>query len=332
MKAIVLEAAQGLESAILKEQPKPEPSAGEVRVALKAAALNHREIWIGKGQYPGMKLPSILGADGAGIVDAAGDGVDPSIVGSSVVLYPALNWGSDHRFPSRDFCLLGMPVAGTLAEYICVPSANVFAKPDFLSFDEAAALPTAGLTAYRALATKARLQKGEKVLVTGIGGGVATFALVFAAAMGADVFVTSSSEDNIRHASELGAKGGFNYREENWGKAARAAAGGFDVVIDGAPAPSYSAYGRALNNGARVVVYGSTGGVNIPVNAPELFLRHAAILGTAMGSLDDFSAMIDFVAIHRIRPVIHDVFDIEVFDKAVAGLQGDHLGKIVVRL
>jgi NADPH:quinone reductase-like Zn-dependent oxidoreductase len=332
MKAIVLNEALGLESAVLKEEPTPNPAAGEVRVALKAASLNHRELWIGRGQYPGMKLPSILGADGAGVIDAVGAAVNENLIGKTVVLYPALNWGPIPEYPAKNFCLLGMPVPGTMADYICVPAENAVEKPAFLSFEQAAAFPTAALTAWRALTVKGKAKAGDKVLITGIGGGVATFALKFAVALGAEVYVTSGNEENLAQALKLGAAGGFNYRDETWGKAARSTAGGFDVVIDGAPAASYAAYGRVVNNGARIVLYGSTGGVQVPVNAPELFLRHATIYGTAMGNLDDFNAMINFVERHEIEPVIDQQFTLEEFTEAFHQLDGNHFGKIVLTI
>lgn len=332
MKAIVLKEPAGIETAALVDEPVPSPQPGEVLVAIKAASLNHRELWIGRGQYPGMKLPSILGADGAGVIHGVGQGVDPGLIGREVVLYPALNWGPSPDFPSKSFCLLGMPVPGTLAEYVCVPAESAVPKPAYLSFEEAAAFPTASLTAFRALTVKGKTKAGDKVLITGIGGGVATFALKFAVAMGAEVYVTSGNEENIRRARSLGAKDGFDYKDESWGKAARAASGGFDVVVDGAPAASYATYGRALNFGARIVLYGSTAGVQFPVNAPELFLRHATVFGTAMGSLADFTAMLAFSEAHRIEPVLHKTFALEEFSEAFAELERNHFGKIVVRL
>tara|TARA_R110002110_G_scaffold61833_2_gene173038 strand:+ start:4301 stop:5329 length:1029 start_codon:yes stop_codon:yes gene_type:complete len=330
MKAVVLTEAEGPESARLQTEPRPEPGPGEVRVKLHAASLNHRELWISRGQYPGMNLPSILGADGAGAIDALGEGVEGLTPGDDVVLYPARDWGGSEAYPSDSFCLLGMPIPGTLAEYLCVPTANVAPKPAHLSHVQAAAFPTAALTAWRALTVKAALKPGDKVLITGIGGGVATFALSFAVAMGADVWVTSGTAANIEQAVALGAKGGFDYHDEGWGKAARKASGGFDVVIDGAPAGAYAAYGRAIAMGARIVIYGSTQGPMFKVNAPEFFLRHATIFGTAMGSPADFAAMLDFVADKGITPVIQAEFLLDDIADAFAALQGAHFGKVIV--
>lgn len=330
MKAIVLTEASGPKSATFQDEPTPQPEAGQVRVAMRAASLNHRELWISRGMYPGMQLPSILGADGAGVIDAVGAGVDSALIGQDVVLYPAQDWGDNPDFPSAKFCLLGMPIPGTLAEYLCVPAENLSPKPTHLSFAQAAALPTAALTAWRAIVNKAGVGPGDKVLVTGIGGGVATFALKFAVALGAEVWVTSGTPENLDRAVKLGAKGGFNYHEQGWGKAAGKASGGFDVVIDGAPAGSFSGYARAIAMGGRVVIYGSTQGPKFEVNAPELFLRHATIMGTAMGTVDDFEKMIDFVNRQTIEPVIEAQFPLSEISAAFDALQGEHFGKVIL--
>jgi NADPH:quinone reductase-like Zn-dependent oxidoreductase len=333
MKALVLEKADGPGAAVLRDEPVPRPKAGEVRVAIKAASLNHRELWISRGQYPGMKLPCILGADGAGVIDEVGEGVAHAEIGREVLLYPALNWGSDRRFPSASFGLLGMPGPGTIAEWLCVPAENAFAKPAHLSFEEAAALPTAGITAWRALVGKARIQPGEKVLITGIGGGVATFAMKFALAHGARVYVTSSSAASLAKAAELGAAGGFNYKEDGWRKTLAQASGGVDVVIDGAPAGAFAGYARTLAMGARVVVYGSTGGPQFQLSAPDLFLRHAFLIGTAMGDLVDFRAMLAFTVEKRLRPVIDRSFKLTEAPEALQYLEKSHqFGKVTITM
>ncbi len=331
MRVLSLKTADGLDAVSLDEAPTPAPAAGEVRVALKAAALNHRELWIIRGQYPGMSLPATLGADGAGVIDAVGEGVDPTLVGRAVVLYPGLDWGEDPRYPAAAFGLLGMPGPGTIADAICVPTASAVAKPEHLDFEAAAALPLGALTAWRGLVTKGGLKAGEKLLVTGIGGGVATFALTLGVAMGAEVFVTSGSQETLDKAKALGAKGGFNYKDEATRKALPKATGGIDVVFDGAPAGGYPSYGRALNMGARVVIYGSTGGMSFPVNAPELFLKNVQVIGTNVGNLAEFEAMVAFVAEHRIQPVIDRRFDLADAKAALAYLEDGHgFGKVVI--
>jgi NADPH:quinone reductase-like Zn-dependent oxidoreductase len=190
MRVLGLQAADGLDAVSLSTAPDPTPGPGEVRVALRAAALNHRELWITRGQYPGMVLPATLGADGAGVIDAVGQGVDAALIGQEVVLCPGLRWGNDPRYPAADFGLLGMPGPGTLADAIVVPAASAVAKPPHLDFAAAAAVPLAALTAWRGLVTKAALRPGEKLLVTGAGGGVATFAILLGLAMPASITKT----------------------------------------------------------------------------------------------------------------------------------------------
>lgn len=331
MKALYVTTTEGPEAVALQDIETPQPGPGEVRVAIKAAALNHRELWITRGLYPGMKLPSSMGADGAGVVESVGEGVDAALVGKEVVLYPARNWGDNPAYPAASFGILGMPFPGTLAEHVCVPVESLADKPAGFSFEEAAGVPLAGLTAWRCLTVKAQVKAGDKVLITGIGGGVAVAALMFAVAMGAEVYVTSGSQEKIDKAVALGAKGGVNYKEEKWGKPLAKLSGGIDVVIDGAPASSVGQYTRSLNMGARVVMYGSTGGMSFEMAAPELFLRHATVYGSAMGTPDDFMAMMAFVAQNKLKPVIDKTFTLDQAKDALLYLEREHgMGKVIV--
>jgi zinc-binding alcohol dehydrogenase/oxidoreductase len=333
MLALSLKSPDGLAAVSLDDVPKPQPGPGEVRVALKAAALNHRELWIVKGRYPGMSLPATLGCDGAGAVDAVGEGVDAALVGRETVLYPGLHWGADAAYPAAAFGLLGMPGPGTIAEAVIVPAGSAVAKPAHLGWEAAAAVPLGALTAWRGLVTKGGLRAGEKLLVTGIGGGVATFALKLGLALGAEVFVTSGSDETLAKAQALGAKAGFNYKDETWKKALAKTAGGIDVVFDGAPGSGYAAYGRALSMGARIVVYGSTGGMSFPVNAPELFLKNLHLIGTNVGNPAEFEAVITFIAKHKIEPVIDRSFALDQAKDALAYLESGHgFGKVVITI
>lgn len=331
MRILSLHRAGGREAAFLDIAPLPQPGPGEVRIALKAASLNHRELWICRGMYPGMTLPATLGCDGAGMIDAVGDGVDAGRIGEAVILYPGLNWGPDDRYPGPGFGLLGMPGPGTIADAICLPADNAVPKPRHLDFAAAAAVPLAALTAWRGLVTKGGLRAGDRLLVTGIGGGVATFALKFGVAMGAEVFVTSGSEATLAAATALGARGAINYRQDKWGKALARASGGIDLVFDAAPAGGYAQYGRALDMGARVVVYGSTGGQQFEISAPELFLKNIQLIGTNVGNLAEFRAMIAFIEEKRIEPAIETRFDIDDVKAALEHLEESHgFGKIVI--
>ncbi len=330
MKALVLKEDKSLE---LQEQELPSLGEGEVLVKLKAASLNHRELWIRKGLYPGMTLPCTLGADGAGVVDAIGDTVDPRWEGKEVIVYPAYDWGSDQDRPDRKFRVLGMPDPGTIAEYIRVPIENICAKPKYLSWSEAAALPVASITAYRGLLEYGKIKEGDKVLITGIGGGVAQAGLSFAKAVGAEVFVTSSSGDKISDAIAQGAMGGVNYEDEDWPMQLKELCGGIDVVLDSSPMEELDHYLRFLNRGAKIVYYGSTGSRYTRLNLSKFFLRHIQLIGTAMGSPSDFQNMLHFLDKHEIRPRIYKEFTLQnalaAFDELSTGKQ---IGKVVINI
>jgi NADPH:quinone reductase-like Zn-dependent oxidoreductase len=335
MKAVTLHETGGPQTLRVEEAATPEPGPGEVRVALRAAALNHREVWISVAKYPGIRLPCILGADGAGVVDKLGAGVDATLCEREVLIYPAREWGDDPRFPGPDFRVLGMPDPGTFAEYICIPAEHAVPKPAHLSWEQAAALPLAGLTAWRATVTQAAVKPDSNVLVTGIGGGVATFALKWAAVLGARVFVTSGNPDKIDQARQLGAAGGVSYRDAHWGEElADLAGGGMDAIIDGTGGPGFAESFNALNPGGRLVVYGATAG-NPPrgLDMVRLFFRQVQIRGSTMGTPDEFAAMLSLVERHRIEPVIDRVFGLrEVVDAHLRMQAGNQMGKIVLRI
>lgn len=333
MKALYLEETGGPESARVTDVETPMPQAGEVRIAVKAASLNHREIFITNGQYPGMTVPTTLGCDGAGVVDMIGEGVTGAKVGDEVVLYPARNWGPNRHAPAADFGLLGMPFPGTIAEYVCVPVDNLAPKPAFMSFEEAGAMPLTALTSWRALMFKGQLKPGETLLISGIGGGVATFGLAFAVALGANVYVTGESEEVLERAYKMGAKGGLLFTDPDWRKQVGKLTGGIDVVLDGAPSPSFANYVRAINPGARIVIYGSTAGNEIKFNATDIFLKSASIVGSQVGDPQDFRDMLAFAEKHEIKPVIERSFPLAEAREALIHLRDSHkFGKIAVRM
>lgn len=333
MKALYLETADGPESVQVREIEAPEPRAGEVRVSVKAASLNHRELFIAHGQYPGMSLPASLGCDGAGVVDMVGEGVTSAKVGDEVVLYPGRNWGENRHAPGADFGLLGMPFGGTVAQYVCVPAQNLAPKPGHMSFEEAAAVPLTGLTAWRALMFKGKLEPTDTLLISGVGGGVATFGLAFAVALGAKVYVTGENDDIIAQAVAMGAKGGLLYTDPEWRRQVAKLTGGVDVVLDGAPSPSFANYVRAINPGARIVIYGSTAGNDVKFNATDIFLKSASIVGSQVGDPQDFQDMLQFIGKHRIKPVIERAFPLSEARDALLHLRDGHkFGKIVVTM
>ncbi len=307
--------------------------ANEVLVKLHAAALNHRDVWITKGQYAGIKYPPVLGSDGVGEVVKIGADIPSSWLSQSVIINPNNNWGDSEQTQAKNYHVLGLPKDGTLAEYIVVEVSRLQKKPAFLSETEAAALPLAGLTAYRALFTRAGLQKGEKVLISGIGGGVALFAMQFALAAGAEVYVTSSSDEKIAQAKALGATNGANYRTENWQKDWVKTIGEMDVVIDSAGGNGFAALIDTLAAGGRIAFYGGGQGAINNLSPQKIFWKQISILGSTMGSDKEFAEMVAFVEKHQIKPVIDSVFSLEngraAFEKMESGAQ---FGKIVVQI
>ncbi|HRI14428.1 MAG TPA: zinc-binding dehydrogenase [Verrucomicrobiota bacterium] len=330
MKAAVLTA---LNTLVLDDFRKPGPKAGEVVVRLRAAALNHRDVWIKSGQYVGLKYPSILGSDGAGYVSDVGAGVESSWVDREVIINPAFDWGHHERAQEPKFSILGLPHHGTFAEYVCVPVGQLAPKPPHLSWEEAAALPLAGLTAFRAVFTRAQLQAHEKVLITGIGAGTALFALQFAVAAGAVPFVTSSSPQKLEKAHQMGARHGTLYTTSGWAKDFGAHYGPFDVIVDSAGGPNFGDLTDLCNAGGRIVFFGATRGNPHELPMRKIFWKQLTVLGTTMGSPADFSAMTDFVTKRAIHPVISATYPLEqlaaAFDLMEAGGQ---FGKIVITL
>jgi zinc-binding alcohol dehydrogenase/oxidoreductase len=333
---------------------------GEAIVGVHAAALNHRDVWIQKGQYAGLKYPVVPGSDGAGVVvevggsaaaggdesAAAGHGVVAGHglavasggvgdwVGKEVIINPSLDWGESAGYQDPgSFRILGLPDDGTFAEYVKVPVENLVGKPAHLSFEAAAALPLAGVTAYRALMTRAQVRAGEKVLITGIGGGVALFALQFAVAAGAEVIVTSGSAEKLDKAMAMGAAGGANYRDKGWVEKLKSLAGAFDVIIDGAAGDGMNDLFDLAMPGGRVVFYGATCGNPSGVVARRIFWKQLNVLGSTMGSPVDFSSMVNFVEQHKIRPVVDRVFSFGDGEAAFRWMDdARQFGKIVIRV
>ncbi|MVN21308.1 quinone oxidoreductase family protein [Mucilaginibacter arboris] len=330
MKAIVLEAAD--KPLILKDVEKPKAELGEVLVQVKAAALNRRDWWITKGQYAGIKYPSILGSDGSGIVAEVGPGVDQSWIGKEVIINPGNNWGEHQDYQSKEFKILGLPDSGTFAEYVKTGAEYLYPKPAHLTWEQAAAIPLAGLTAYRALFTKGKAKKGDKVLIVGVGAGTGSFALQWAVAAGCQVFVTSGTSEKIEAARKLGAAAGVNYKAQDWAEQLKQLAAGFDVIIDSALGESFAKLPDLCNPGARIVFFGGTAG-NLPaLNARKIFWKQLQLLGTTMGTQEDFKAMLELINEHKIVPVVDEVFDLADAEKAVRKMDNSaQFGKIVLR-
>ncbi|RYE21565.1 MAG: alcohol dehydrogenase [Sphingobacteriales bacterium] len=331
MKAIVL---QGPDQPLaLQEVETPAPKTGEVLVQLKAASLNRRDWWITKGKYANISYPAIIGSDGTGIVTAAGSESDAHWIGKELIIYPAHNWGDSEEYQSDKFSIIGLPPhSGTFAEYVTAPIAHLQLKPAHLSWEQAATLPVAGLTAYRALFTKAGVKKGDTVLVTGVGGGAATFALQYAIDTGCRVFVTSGSGEKIERARELGALAGVSYKAQDWAEQLKQLSGGFDIIIDSALGDGFSKLLDVINPGGRIVFFGGTAGGNLPeLNGRKIFWRHISILGTTMGTPTEFADMIDYIGENKLKPVIDAVFPLADAEKAFRLMDdSSQFGKIVL--
>ena len=334
MKALILREIEGPESLSYEDVPDPEPGPGETVVRLHAAALNRRDVFVTRGQYPGAKpeaLPVILGSDGSGEVVARGEGSAGPDEGTEVVVNPALYWGDDPHKPGKEYRILGLPDDGTFAQLVKVPSENVFPKPSHLSHEEAAAIPLGALTAYRALVTRGGVQEGETVVVPGVGSGVATFVVQIAAALGARVFVTSGNDEKIEKALELGAEGGVNYNSEEWSRELKSMTGGVDLSVDHVGGEGFDALVSLAKPGSRIVVFGATAGPSPKVMTIRIALKNLDVLGTAMGTNEEFGAMLDLYAEHGLKPTINETFPLEEAAAAMKYMEeGTGIGKIVL--
>jgi len=322
MKALVLNKVK--QPLVLQEQPSPKAGKDQVTVRLRAATLNRRDYWITQGLYPGIRCPVILGSDGAGTAD---------FKEKQVIINPGYNWGQRQDVQGEDFKILGMPDDGTFAEEIAVPQQQLFAKPQHLSWEEAAALPLAGQTAYRALFKQGRLQSSQTVVITGIGGGVACIALQLAVAAGTTVIVTSSSQPKIDKALAIGAAAGFLYTTEGYAAKVNEQFGPVHLIIDGAGGDGYGELINMVCPGGRIVNYGATGGMPEKLDLRKVFFRQLHLVGSTMGSPEDFAAMLDMVGKYKIRPVIDEVFALSDGNKALEKMNvSSQFGKLVLRV
>ena len=316
------------------EVSKPKPVKDQVLVKLFAAALNHRDLWTSEEQ-PTVSNPNgiILGSDGCGIVEDVGEDADMMLIGMEVVINPSLEWGNNPMVQGDSFKILGFPDNGTFAEYVVISKKYIFEKPEHLTSLESAAIPLSGLTAYRALFSKARLRAKEKVLITGIGGGAALWALQFAVAYGAKVYVTSGSDEKINHALKLGAAGGFNYKNPDWADLLKKEAGGFDIIIDSAGGNEFSKLLELALPGGRIANFGRTAGAIAPLAIRTLYWKQISIFGTTMGTRDEFLSMIDFIENRKLRPVVDKIYPLSQVHEAFARMQeGTQFGKIILQI
>ncbi|HEY2937515.1 MAG TPA: zinc-binding dehydrogenase [Gaiellaceae bacterium] len=327
MRAVELRSFGGPDGLVATELPDPEPGPGEVRVDLVAAALNRRDWWIRTGGK--VQLPVVLGSDGTGRVSAVGSAVEGVEIGDEVVIYPGRGWGDDDEAPGAEFELLGGPRQGTYAERIVVDSDQVRPRPSGWSWAESAALPVAGLTAWRALVRYADAGAGKTILVPGAGGGVATLAIQIGNALGARMLTTTSSPEKLERALALGAAGGADYRDADWPDRL----GPVDAVIDSVGGAAWPGALRALRPAGILVCFGDTDGDVGEVEIADLFFRYLRIQGTTLASPRELDALLTHCARASWRPVIDSVFPLAAAAEAHRRLDApDRFGKIVLAI
>ncbi|MBI3234288.1 MAG: zinc-binding dehydrogenase [Bacteroidetes bacterium] len=332
MKGIVLKALHQPVEYLDLEIPKLETKT-EVLVKISYASLNHRDVWIQKGLYAGIKLPAILGSDCCGEVVEVSQESDKHLLNNKVIINSGLNWGDKESHQAKDFIILGMPTNGTLAEYVKVDSKLVYMKPEHMTDAQASCLPLAGLTAYRALFTQGQVQSGQKVLITGIGGGVAHWAMQFALANKNEVWVTSGDDLKIKASKQLGVKGGVNYKSTDWWKQLLTESGEFDVIIDGACGDGFNRLIDLCKSAGKIVIYGGTAGSITNLNPAKVFWKQLSIIGSTMGSDKDFENMVKFVNENKVLPNVEKIYELKDTEEALRDMElGKQFGKIIIKV
>ncbi len=312
---------------------KFQPVKDQVLIRMHNAALNHRDIWTWREQATVMSGSVILGSDGAGIVEDVGEDADTMLIGMECVINPSLEWGPNPLVQGHNFRILGYPDNGTFSDYLVISKKYVFEKPEHLTFAESAAVPLSALTAYRALFSKGRMRAKDKVLITGVGGGAALWALQFAVAYHGRVYVTSGSEEKLEKGKALGALGGYNYKDAEWSAKAEKDSGGFDIIIDSAGGNEFTKLVDLAAPGGRIVNFGRTAGNISELTTRSLYWKQLSILGTTMGTRDEFLSMLDFLEGRHLKPVIDKIFQLDNIEEALARMeQGDQFGKIILQI
>ena len=343
MRAAVIREHGGLEQVRVEEISDPKCAEDEVILNVRSAGLNHLDIWVRKGRGEGkLSEPHVLGSDAAGVVMAVGAKVQTVAVGDEVVLNPGISCGCcdycnrGEQSECVSFGILGLSRRGTFAEQVAVPARNVFSKPSHMSFDEAGAFVLAHLTAWRMLMTRAQLRPGQTVLIHGIGGGTALSALQLAKLAGARVIVTSSSDEKLDRAGRIGADHTINYDTGNdvvqYAKDLTSGAG-VDIVFDTVGAATWPIDFSVVRRGGKIVLCGITSGAEAVTNLQSLYWNQLTIMGSTMGSNEDFRQMVKAVAVAKLRPVIDSVTPLENIADAMGKMEAaEQFGKIVLEV
>ncbi|WP_270165219.1 zinc-binding dehydrogenase [Paenibacillus sp. SYP-B4298] len=328
MRAIIHEGKQGIEGLQYTEQRDRQPGEGEVKIRLKTAGLNHRDLFLMSARTS-QDSPLILGSDGAGRIEAVGDEVAGLSPGAEVIINPCIGWERTEQVPVVP-AILGGPTDGTFAESVIVPWQNVAPKPAYLTWEEAGVLSLSALTAYRALFTRGDVQPGDHVLIPGIGGGVATFAAQMAAAIGAEVTVTSRSEMKRQAAMQLPIAQALD-SHTSWGE--QLAGKSVDVILDSVGPALFDQYFEVIKPNGKIIMFGASSGDEMTIPARAIFFPQLHIIGTSMGSREEFVAMLQFMEQHALHPVIDTVYPLRDTALAFSRMErGEQLGNIAIAI
>lgn len=334
MKAWQLTSTDGIDSYTLNDVPEPEPGPGEVRIDIQASGLNHLDIWVAQGLPAPERLPHTTGADAAGIVDAVGEDVAGFEIGDEVIVDPSLSCGNcsycrnDDIVYCSEFGILGEHQPGTFTEKLVIPTINAVRKPKKMSWEVAGSFGLASVTALRML-EKSRLKPGETVLVVGVGGGVSAAAMSLARALGADVYVTSRSDEKIAWAIDNGAEAGFDSSAE-FGKEMKGI-GGADLVVDNVGPATLGQSMRAAKPGGRIAICGATSGSKYDLTIPALFFRQLELVGSSMGNHAQFARALNLIRLGKAASPVSEVFDFSRLPDALRLLEsGEQIGKVAL--
>jgi len=324
------------------ERPEPELRPGTVKVAVRAASLNHIDLWLRRG-LPGISipLPHIPGCDAAGVIAELGEGVTGLSPGDRVVMNPTISCGKCEFCLRGDatlcirYQLIGETVSGTCCEYVVIPAENAIPIPDQLSFEDAASIPMVFVTAWRMLITRARLRAGEDVLVLGASAGVGIACIQIAKVAGARVFAAASSQEKLDLCRELGADVLINYAQEDFARSVRKHTGkrGVDVVVDYIGKDTWVKSLKSLSRGGRLVTCGATTGHDPETDLRHIFFRQLEVIGSTMGSLNELMAPLKLIFAGRMRPVVSETYSLEESVEAHRSMEERRsLGKVVIRV
>ncbi|MBH24951.1 MAG: NAD(P)-dependent alcohol dehydrogenase [Myxococcales bacterium] len=336
MKALEIQGEFGFEHLTFVERPSPPCGPGQVRLAMRAASLNYRDLLMVRGQYnPRQPLPLIPCSDGVGVVTEVGDGVTDLEVGARVATLFAQGWGGGEPSREKFGTTLGGPLDGTLAEELVLDRRGVIEVPEHLTDAEAACLPCAAVTAWSALVTEGQVRAGDTVLLQGTGG-VSLFALQFATVLGARVIITSSSDDKLDRALQLGAWKGINYKDDPaWGRTARKLTGGrgVDLVVEVGGTGTLEQSLKAVRVGGTIAMIGILSGALAPLLITPILMQQIRVQGVFVGSGEGFAAMNRAIDAHQLTPLVHRVYPFDEAPQAMRDMtRGEHFGKIAITI